>query len=397
MGRARINPGAEQAVEGGIADVSTSSIKRGWYGGTDDNDSSGVMQYLRVEFAGIAESPDNELNGITLGGVGRRTIFENVQVSYSGDDAFEWFGGTVNGKYLIAYNTLDDDFDTDFGYSGKNQFGIVKRFNEAADVSNSEAFESDNDGSTSNNTPFTNPIFSNFTLIGPMSDTSWAAWTSGASYDNRWNPRFLAGAQIRRNSRMSLHNSVFMGWPSGIEFQSNATVNALSSSSFEVKNCDFYGIKNNSRFIYAGSSTTFSGVLASVSSFIGNNGHVAINQPGNINNYANFENPFARFKDFNPAPKQAASILNTAKFDVGSNVSDAFFDKVAYRGAMGTNRWDIGWVEYDPINADYKAVAAEPQLPPLRVTAPVTGANLRSGRTFAISWDTLSGSYRRVL
>ncbi|HMX39402.1 MAG TPA: T9SS C-terminal target domain-containing protein, partial [Saprospiraceae bacterium] len=104
-------------IEGGLDPL------KGLYGGGDQltgakpDDNSGILRYVRVEYPGIAFQPNNEINGITLGAVGNKTIMDYVQVSYSGDDAFEWFGGTVNAKHLIAYRSLDDDFDTDNGFS----------------------------------------------------------------------------------------------------------------------------------------------------------------------------------------------------------------------------------------------------------------------------------------
>ena len=115
-----------------------------------------VMKYVRIEYPGIAYSPNNEINGLTFGGVGRGTTIDYIQVSYSGDDSYEWFGGTVNCKHLIAYRGWDDDFDTDFGYQGKLQFLVGLRDPEVADQSGSNGFESDNDGSGS--TKFTKNI-----------------------------------------------------------------------------------------------------------------------------------------------------------------------------------------------------------------------------------------------
>ena len=84
------------------------------FGGSDDNDNSGSLKYVRIEFAGIALQPNKEINGLTFGSVGKQTSVDYIQVSFSGDDSFEWFGGTVDCKHLIAYRGLDDDFDTDF-------------------------------------------------------------------------------------------------------------------------------------------------------------------------------------------------------------------------------------------------------------------------------------------
>jgi hypothetical protein len=160
---------------------------------------------VRIEYAGYAFLPDKEINGLTFGGVGNLTVVDNVQVSYANDDSFEFFGGTVNAKHLISFRTLDDDFDTDNGFSGKIQFGIVLRDSSVADVSSSEAFESDNDANGSNLTPQTSAVFSNMTILGPK-----------AQLKNVGNNKFLAGAQIRRYSAISIFNSLIMGWPTGL-------------------------------------------------------------------------------------------------------------------------------------------------------------------------------------
>ena len=97
------------------------------FGGTDINDNSGTITYLRIEFGGVAFETNKEINALTMGAVGAETVIHHVQVSFSGDDSFEWFGGTVNSKYLIAWKGTDDDFDTDNGYGGLSQFGIGVR------------------------------------------------------------------------------------------------------------------------------------------------------------------------------------------------------------------------------------------------------------------------------
>lgn len=125
------------------------------------------MQYVRIEYPGIALTLNNEINGLTMGGVGRGTTIDHIQVSYSGDDSYEWFGGTVNCKYLIAFRGWDDDFDTDYGYSGKLQYLVALRDPDIADQSSSNSFESDNDGSGTLNEPITSPTWWNVTMIGP--------------------------------------------------------------------------------------------------------------------------------------------------------------------------------------------------------------------------------------
>ena len=107
-GKARNNQKTMQ-IEGGPTTI---------HGGDDDNDNSGIYQYIRVEFAGYPFDTDKEINGITFGSVGKGTTIDHIQVSYSNDDSFEWFGGSADCKYLVAYKGWDDEFDTDNGFSG---------------------------------------------------------------------------------------------------------------------------------------------------------------------------------------------------------------------------------------------------------------------------------------
>ena len=159
------------SVEGGVND---GTVGYGLAGSGDaafptgnDADNSGILQYVRIEYGGYAYQPDKELPSLTMVGVGNATIIDHIQVTYTKDDTFDRFGGTVNCKYLISYKTQDDDFDTDFGYAGNVQFGIALRDSAIADISNSEAFESDNDGNGSDFSPKTTAVFSNMTAIGP--------------------------------------------------------------------------------------------------------------------------------------------------------------------------------------------------------------------------------------
>ncbi len=214
-------------IEGGIDNSFGDGIAGG--GATpNDDDSSGVIKYVRIEYAGYAFQPDREINSLTMAAVGRKTVIDYVQVTYAKDDAFEWFGGTVNCKHLIAYKTQDDDFDTDNGYSGNVQFGIALRDSNIADISRSEAFESDNDANGSTNGPQTRAVFSNMTVIGPR-----------ATLANSGNSLFLTAAQIRRNSGISIFNSIFLGWTGGLLIDSRlgrSVENNILDSTTRFKN-----------------------------------------------------------------------------------------------------------------------------------------------------------------
>jgi hypothetical protein len=198
LGKAVNNKGTDVSIEG------ITASNKGLYGGNDDADNSGVLQYVRIEFAGIALSTDNELNGLTLGSVGSGTTIDHIQVSYSGDDSFEWFGGTVNATHLVAYRGWDDDFDTDYGYRGKVQFAVSFRDPNQADKSGSNGLESDNNGTGGAETPKTAPIFANLSWFGPYASTATLSG-SGATADYQF------AGHLRRNSDIKVYNSIFVG------------------------------------------------------------------------------------------------------------------------------------------------------------------------------------------
>ncbi len=226
LGNAVINvAGGSSTIEGGVGST---------YGGTNDADNSGTLKYVRIEFPGIAFSPNNEINGLTMGGVGNATTIDYVQVSYSGDDSFEWFGGTVNAKHLIALRGYDDDFDTDFGFRGKVQFGVSLRDPAVADVSGSNSFESDNDGSGSANTPKTHPIFSNISVFGPKV-------TSGTTVHTN----YKRGMHLRRNTECSIYNSVFTAWLTGLFIDGTAAQANATANTLQIENTFLAGMSPN--------------------------------------------------------------------------------------------------------------------------------------------------------
>lgn len=351
-GKAATNhPGGEAQLEGGIADAAG---VRGWFGGKDnpdDNDNSGHYEYLRIEFAGIAAAPNQELNSLTMGGVGRGTFFSHIHVSYANDDAYEWFGGTADAKYLIATGTLDDDLDCDNGFSGRIQYALVQRHKDRADVSTSQAWETDNNSSGNYNLPLTKPVFSNVTAIGPLQDTSWAASPTGAAAGT-YHTRFGAAAQIRRNARTSIFNSIMIGWPRGIEILSAQGQAAAANDSLLFKNNSMFGIKGQALRI----DGTTPGIPANWIENAAFNNFVDASTPNN----AALSNPFVIGTSFNAAPLSNANYLNNAAFNNGSaavRIEDSFFDKVNYRGAFSSviaERWDLPWAEYDPINKLYE-------------------------------------------
>lgn len=386
-GRAATNhPGGEAVMEGFPSDP----VNARFGGGAtpDDNDNSGILRYVRIEFGGIALFPNQEINGLTLGAVGRGTIIENVQVSYSGDDSYEWFGGTVDSKRLISYNGIDDDFDTDNGFRGRIQFALAKRFRQVADQSTSQAFESDNDASGSRNLPVTSPIFANCTFIGPLQDTSMISGSSAQQY----NRLYGSSSMVRRNSRLSLFNSLVIGWPNTMEFgnpNGGFTADAASRDSLQFRNNTFIGIKAGSP---GWRGTVPAGSTGFTSAWLLNpdNANEVINRAGNIEFYCELGNAYAENSNmFSAVPTINAPYIASASFTRRGSVAidDSYFEKVTYRGAFSPDlnqRWDAGWAEYDPINKEYKAQ------PSLKLVTPAGGEKYIVGQKVKISWDTTS-------
>ena len=193
----------------------------------DDNDNSGSLKYVRIEYAGYtygAAGSNTEINGLTMGAVGRGTKIDYVQVSYANDDSFEWFGGAVNCSHLVAFNGLDDDFDTDNGFSGKVQFCLAIKQPSAADSSDSNCFESDNNSTSDPVSPYTSAIFSNCTLVGP---TYRATLPSGGTLALK----HRRGVHLRRNTQLQIWNSIFMDFLDGVVVDGvTTTTNALNGT-----------------------------------------------------------------------------------------------------------------------------------------------------------------------
>ncbi|MES2062769.1 MAG: hypothetical protein V4456_12665 [Bacteroidota bacterium] len=341
LGKAPNNAGTSVQIEG-ISDATD----KGKHGGSDATDNSGVMKYVRIEYAGIPLSPDNEINGLTFGSVGSGTTIDFIEVYRSGDDAYEWFGGTVNAKHLLAIDSWDDDFDTDNGFSGKIQFGLAQRLAATADVSGSNGFESDNNALGENTTPQTSAVFSNMTILGPREVA-----TKGPTI----NANFQHGAQIRRNSSISILNSVIAGYTEGVFYDDglpeNSTANSSSNliagrSVFANNIIAASNSKNNQ--IKASNATT----LALISPLL----NAANTFSPDLFAAGIYTDPYKFGADIAPAARagipnftqiSSSPALTGAAF-TNDKVTNAFFDKVAYKGAFGTENWAAGWANFNP-------------------------------------------------
>ena len=220
LGAASLNssPGTSQ-IEG----IPTTE-PRGNYGGADDLDDSGILKYVSIRHGGTNIGADNEINGLTLGGVGAGTTIEYVEVIGNNDDGIEWFGGTVNAKYLISAFCSDDALDYDEGYRGLNQWVIVHQDAEEADRGG------EHDGGTDPETamPYATPIFFNVTSIG--------APTSRA-------------LTFRDNAGGEYHNSIFSGYGKGVDVefldgQDQDAYAQFEAGNLRIENCVFHNIGN---------------------------------------------------------------------------------------------------------------------------------------------------------
>lgn len=338
LGRARVNSSYNGVagvgeIEGGV----NNAEGLGLYGGADDNDNSGILKYIRIEYAGYAYLPDKELNGLTMGGVGKGTTIDYVQVSNAADDSFEWFGGSVDCKHLIAYKGLDDDWDMDNGFSGRIQFGISMRDSMVADISQSNGFEIDNDAGGSNLLPQTSAVFSNMTVIGPR-----------ATLTNMGNSLFRRGIHTRRNSAVSIFNSIIMGWPTGWNLDgslgspTDLNYSAASPKAF-VSNTIIAG--NNTQFTYSASSSAPTGWTTADLQLYFNRaggGNSTFTNTSDVMLTASLNQSGS--PDWNPTTGSPA--LSGADFS-SAKVNNSFFTATAYRGACGQNdTWWKGWTRF---------------------------------------------------
>jgi hypothetical protein len=323
-------------IEGGI----NNTEGLGLYGGTNAADNSGILKYVRVEYAGYAFLPDKEINGITFGGVGSGTTVDYVEVAYANDDSFEWFGGTVNCSHLISYKGLDDDFDTDNGFSGKIQFGIAVRDSQVADVSGSNGFESDSDANGSTLTPKTAAIFSNMTIIGPINSSSTA--TNAGSI----NSLFQNALQIRRNSSISVFNSVFTGFPVGLFIDATKgtpTDANITGNSLVFQNNILAGNTTPLKFGPSTSSPT-PYTLADLTTWFNTGANSMLTYTADVK-LTNAWAPAGTTPNFSPAvgsPLLTGGLFTHAKLA-------GWFTPVTYRGAVkdANDTWYAGWTNFN--------------------------------------------------
>ncbi len=221
-GKAPINRGTTATTE--VANLT--------YGGTDPEDNSGILQYIRLEYTGGKINADSEYNGLSLYGVGSGTTLEYIQAFNGNDDGIEFFGGTVDLKYAIVTGAADDSFDWTDGWVGNGQFWIVQQTTNEGD----HGIEADNLKSNNEAIPVSNPTLSNITLIG-------------AEDGDGKNEAIL----FRRGTKVSIYNMIVKGFSKGIELNDDQTFTNLNDGELIIRNSI---IDNTTSFEFSAGTAT---------------------------------------------------------------------------------------------------------------------------------------------
>jgi hypothetical protein len=310
------------------------------FGGSAASESSGSITYLRLEYTGGLNPPAEDewaidkASGLMFGGVGNGTKVDNVMVKYSNDDSFQWVGGTVNASHLISYNAGDDDFDYDMGYEGYQQFMIGYRTHASSQALRANGFESYNDSVPTTNTPLTRPVVSNMTLIGPQG--------IDATETNVW-----MGVYMRKGTRLAIRNSLdaefskgaFMVCPrtrpviladNDAEFRSNLVQTDTLARTFAWDQGQIIAVPDPQLTTFETNSTNKDSVLTASS---------------DMKLVAMYTTAGTGAPDLTPATGSPA--LHGVDF-TGSDFSNAFFQQVSYRGAIGSNNWaaQTAWADW---------------------------------------------------
>ena len=279
-GRAHTN------AEGGIG---RSEIGNATYGGNDDNDNSGTLRYVRLEYTGFALDEEHEANGISFYGVGNGTTVEYCQAYKGSDDGFEFFGGSVNVRNMVATSCSDDSFDWTEGWNGKAQFLVAYQENESTLGYDCDCLmECDNNGDNNQATPVAHPVIANVTLIGNDGDAQ--------------------GVRLREGTEVELYNAIITGKALPLTVESAGTENALANGTSVLEYVALGDVLNSNENIYTND------MFAAAA--------------GNLT-----DQTFSFTNDY------------VGTVDGGKDLSaDSFFTQTDYKGAVSaSNDWTDGW------------------------------------------------------
>lgn len=338
LGNAVINAtGGTATIEGGTG---------GAFGGIDNSDSSGVLSFVRIEYGGIAFSSAgaDRINGLTLAGVGNRTVINNIQVSYGNEDGFEWRGGAVNTTNLISFGNVDDDFQTGLGYTGRMQYLFAMRDSVRYDTTGrSNGMESENDATASARTPLTLPIVSNMTLAGPFRD------------ENQPTGQFGSGGHWRDNSRYALFNSVLVGWQEGLRLD-GAGIAATTPGCPQPANLRLgTTLVTGNTVVWGANGVSLVGLAFWFVCTGGGNQNPGNHPTGAIRAVTQTDLHVNDPRPTTISPAATGGSFTDALLGAGNNFS---FSTPTYKGAFDPSlnrdrQWDSLWSNYDPDRTTY--------------------------------------------
>ncbi len=360
MGKSVLNTAADTAgnaaspkydIFEGLQDAEINGQRVNRYGGSDDDDSSGVLRYVSIRHAGVIFAPNKELNGLSLCAVGRGTVIEHVETYATADDGFEFFGGTVNTKWLVSAFNDDDAFDVDQGYRGKNQFWLA--IQEPGKKDHGGEWNGEPNGLAANNPPVANYEIYNATFIGA------GVGTSG----NR-------ALTIREYAAPKVYNSIFtdFGGP-GVRIDTKSEAH-FNSGLLDLRDTMWWAIKDG---LAETSGTGVSPVAGLLFSEAARNNVQADPMLRGI----------SRTDDggLDPRPRAGSPALTSSR----TPPADGFYLPVAYQGAFADVLWPAGWTFLDEkgILGGLPAGSAGPAAPVLSVS--------RAGEALRLGFPTAMG------
>lgn len=266
-----------------------SEIGNAPYGGNNDADDSGTLKYIRLEYTGYAFDEEHEANGVSFYGVGNGTTVEHLQAYQGSDDGFEFFGGSVNVKYMVVTSCSDDSFDWTEGWNGKAQFLVAYQEGESSlGYACDCLMECDNNGTNNAATPVAHPTIANATLIGNGGDAQ--------------------GVRLRAGTQVELYNTIITGKGKPLTVETNETENALKDGTSKLEYVAISGELSSKQGIYTNADFA--------------------QATGNLTK-----------QEFSWTGKYVGTL------DGGKDLSaDSFFTKTDYKGAVKSgDDWTSGW------------------------------------------------------
>ena len=297
------------------------------YGGINDDDSSGVLRFVSIRYGGFEFAEDEEINGLTLGAVGRGTTIEFVEVFNNSDDGVEFFGGTVNTKFMVMAFNEDESFDSDQGWRGKNQFWFAIQ-KDVGNGSNYGAEQDGGDGTDKTLEPFSEPKIANATFIG-----------SGVGGGN---PQDNATFRWKDNSAPTYWNSVFTDYKQyGIRVDDDNTVAQVNAGHASISGSVWGAFGSYNAGVGAGSLTKDQ-KAAEIAIINGTNNTIVGD--------AILVESISREADGTLDPRVLD--LDGPVYDTATMMDlpvDPFYSVVDHKGAIGTFNWMKGWTALDQL------------------------------------------------